>query len=238
MDLTKLSAMIRECIKKELEEESTSGAAGAYMTPNAFEKREKKDKNPFLPVPFGKGDHAKDPYTTDVRPKNAYNKHPKQPKNSYNNDRVSADDRDKNKNARTKNESAAQPITKIVKDRAENWDHELVTKKLDTDEAKKDHQTADQAHKKVPFGDGSPQKLPENVQIQSETISPTKQIGISVREIHNHIGKLKESLKLANTLKTENNLGGTNLWKRTTKQLTKTEAMCLEIARQIRELKA
>lgn len=207
----KFSAYIRECIKKELDELSTSGAAGAYQTPNAFEKREKKDNNPFLPVPFGKGDHAKDPYTADV-------KKPKKPK---------------------VDEAAKQPITKIVKDRAENWDHELVDKKVETDEAAKDHQDADQAHKKVPFGDGKPTKLPEHVELRAETnVSPTKQIGISVREIHNHLNKLKESLALANSIKTENNLGGTNLWKRTMKQLTKTESTMLEIARLARELKS
>ena len=48
MKYNKLREIIRELIEAELDETSTSGAAGAYLTPRAF--KGKKDKNEALPV--------------------------------------------------------------------------------------------------------------------------------------------------------------------------------------------
>ena len=48
MKYNQLREIIRELIESELDEMSTSGGAGAYLTPYAF--KGKKDKNEALPV--------------------------------------------------------------------------------------------------------------------------------------------------------------------------------------------
>ena len=48
MKYNQLREIIRELIKSEIDETSTSGGAGAYLTPYAF--KGKKDKNEALPV--------------------------------------------------------------------------------------------------------------------------------------------------------------------------------------------
>ena len=45
MKLDELKSLIRELIRSEVEEQSTSGNAGAYNTPFAFSKNKKQRKN-------------------------------------------------------------------------------------------------------------------------------------------------------------------------------------------------
>ena len=42
MKLDELKSLIRELIRSEVEEQSTSGNAGAYNTPFAFKKKKKR----------------------------------------------------------------------------------------------------------------------------------------------------------------------------------------------------
>lgn len=64
-----------------------------------------------------------------------------------------------------------------------------------------------------------------------------KEIGQSVRSISSQLEALNHLLRRANHMKKENKLNSQDLWKRTSKHLTKIENKLLSMAHQIRELK-
>jgi hypothetical protein len=221
-----IRAMIREAIKKALEEiedvdeVSTSGGAGGFMSPNAFSGGRASDKEK------AKKNYDNSGYSVLQRP----------------------EEKDFDKPI-TLSEKSDQPITKNIIDRIKN--HQAVSQRefapktknnpnpLETDESKDDHQDAEEAHTNQDTGTKGPGYLKASKKGKANLPehSIQKNIVLALQEINTQIAIIKQNLNESKSLREGLDLKETALWQRTKKQLTKTEAYLLNAARTIMELK-
>ena len=66
---------------------------------------------------------------------------------------------------------------------------------------------------------------------------PHQQIGLAISEVSKQLKKLAEAVHRQRRLKTENEVGGPKLWKRTFEHLVKLESCLMKMARDLREIR-
>lgn len=221
-----LRAKIREAINKTLEEiedvdeVSTSGGAGGFMTPGAFSAGTEKDKEK------AKSNYNNSGYSVLQRP----------------------EEKDFDKQI-TLSEKTDQPITKNILDRIKNHQNvsqrEMAPKTknnsnpLKTDECPDDHQSAEDAHTLQDTGTKGPGyvKASKKGKANLPEQSVQKNIVLALQEINKQVEIIKENLKESKTLKEGLDLDQSPLWDRVKYQFTRTEAYLINAARIIRELK-
>lgn len=140
-------------------------------------------------------------------------------------------------------EKADQPLTKQVIDRSTQWGMELAPKTKNntnkTDEAKDDHQDAEEAHKCQDTGAEGKGYLKKDKKDEANLPehSVTKNIALALHEINRQLEVIRTNLAESKQLKESLGLAETPLWKRTQTQLLRAEAHLINVARIIKELK-
>lgn len=88
----------------------------------------------------------------------------------------------------------------------------------------------------VPMGDKLHEAQSRYNRFKQEEGTTPQKIGRAIHEINKRLDEIDNILEMNQRLKTEQNLGSTGLWKRTTKHLTRMESKMLHMSHRIKEL--